>query len=158
MAQYDNTNRGTLGKNRQPKNDKSPHFTGKVDIRGTVYWLAGWRQEDFMSDDHYISLSLTGKDDASLTGSGRLENNRDKIGNRPDMVGRVIVEGAEYEISAWTKTHDNGKFLSIQVRAASVRRPQDDKQFGTAYGDSHEDGTRPKYNEPPMDFDDDIPF
>lgn len=146
MAHHDNTNRGTLGKNRSPKHDKSPHFTGKVDVRGQQYWLAGWRQEDFMTDADYISLAITHKDDESIKGSGRLIPNPDKIGNQPDMKGTMLIAGAEFTVAAWTKSHANGKFLSISVDAAPVKVAQ--RNTNEPHG----------LEEPPMDFDDSIPF
>lgn len=151
MTQYDNTNRGTLGKNRSPKHERSPKFTGKVDIKRELYWLAGWEQEDFMSDDKYISLAITHQQDDSIKGSGRLNPNPNKIGNQPDMRGTIIINGAEFGIAAWTKSTATGKFLSITVDTTAPN---------TAYRNTNEPmrDTAPQYNEPPMDFDDDIPF
>ena len=154
MAQYDNTNRGTLGRNKSPKHDRSPHFTGKINIKGVDFWIAGWNQEDFMSDSKYISMALTCKDDENHKGSGRLDTNKDKMGNRPDMVGHFIVGGAEFKIAAWTKVHQDNKFLSISVdtTAPAVAQRNTNAPHGTqpAIGRT--------YDEPPMDFDDDIPF
>lgn len=150
MAQYDNTNRGTLGKNRSPKHDRSPHYTGKLDIKREGYWLAGWTQEDFMTDGKYISLAVTHQEDESIKGSGRLNPNPNKLGNQPDMKGMVNIGGAEFEIAAWTKTHDNGKFLSISVDTTAP---------ATAMRNTNEPiRDQQQYNEPPMDFDDNIPF
>ena len=156
MAQYDNTNKGTLGKNKNPKSENSPHFTGSLDIKGEQYWMAGWRQEDFMSDADYISLSINLKDNQDHKGIGRLDTNRNKVGRQPDYKGFIEVGGARFEIAAWTKSGTNAKgpykFLSISIdtnRPATAERNDSTRPIG---------GSTPTYNEPPMDFDDDIPF
>lgn len=45
MAGFDNTNRWKLGRNNKPKNEKSPEFTGSINIDGQEYWLNGWVRE-----------------------------------------------------------------------------------------------------------------
>lgn len=156
MTQYDNTNKGTLGKNKNPKSANSPEFTGSLDLKGVPYWVAGWMQEDFMSDDKYISLSINMKDDQDRKGSGRLDANREKVGRQPDFKGFINIDGAKFELAAWTKTGTNAKgpykFLSLSVNTAAPRVAQRNTN------DPHGNSAPPVYNEPPMDFDDDIPF
>jgi hypothetical protein len=49
----------------------------------------------------------------------------DKQGNdqRPDMTGKVNVEGKEFYVSLWTRTPNNGgdKFLSGQIKPVEVK-------------------------------------
>ena len=45
MAEYDNTNRWKLGKNNKKRDDRSPEFTGSINIDGKEYWLNGWVRE-----------------------------------------------------------------------------------------------------------------
>ena len=42
MTQYDNTNRGVLFRADQAGNDKRPNYTGKINVNGVDYELAGW--------------------------------------------------------------------------------------------------------------------
>ena len=44
MPQYDETNRGVLFPEREKKHDRSPDYTGKVDIEGKVWRLAAWQK------------------------------------------------------------------------------------------------------------------
>lgn len=39
---YDESNRGVLFPEREKKNERSPDYTGKVDVNGKVYRLAAW--------------------------------------------------------------------------------------------------------------------
>ncbi len=42
MPDYDNTNRGILFREQEKKSEKSPDFTGKINVNGKDYRLAGW--------------------------------------------------------------------------------------------------------------------
>lgn len=154
---YDNRNSGTLGKNRNPKSDRSPEFTGKLNLDGLNLWVSGWSKEDFMTNAEYISLALSRKDERECKSTGKIAPNPEAIGNQPQYRGTVIVDGVEYEIVAWVrKSNDGNKFLSIK---ANRKGGQPDPNV-----------TRPRpTNEPradmanqniadQIDFDDDIPF
>lgn len=45
MAEYDNTNTGTLFRNDKGDNPKRPDYTGKADVDGTEYRLSAWIKE-----------------------------------------------------------------------------------------------------------------
>lgn len=53
---YDNTNRGTLGRNTRREKDTHPEYSGKCDIDGKVYWISGWVKEG--QDGKFFSLSF----------------------------------------------------------------------------------------------------
>lgn len=55
---YDNTNRGTLGKNKNPKSDKSPPYSGKLNIEGVDYWVSGWVKTNSTTGESFFSLSV----------------------------------------------------------------------------------------------------
>jgi hypothetical protein len=57
--QYDNTNRGTLGRNQNRKSDKHPEYKGKLNVEGKEYWLAGWIKEG--EHGKFFSLEVTEK-------------------------------------------------------------------------------------------------
>lgn len=44
MTEYDNTNRGVLFANREKKTEKSPDFSGSLDVAGVQYNLAAWKK------------------------------------------------------------------------------------------------------------------
>jgi len=74
-------------------------------------------------------------------GNGQLFKNTYKTEDKhPDYKGKMTdPSGKEWDLSAWLKTGQNGKFLSIAIQEPYVK-PND----------------APKTN--PDDFDDDIPF
>lgn len=57
---YDNTNRGTLGKNTRRTNDSQPEYTGQININGVDYWLSAWVKEG--QGAKFFSLSVKPKD------------------------------------------------------------------------------------------------
>jgi hypothetical protein len=57
---YDNTNRGTLGRNKRREKDTHPEFTGKCDINGVEFWISGWVKES--NGEKFFSLSFKAKD------------------------------------------------------------------------------------------------
>jgi hypothetical protein len=62
MADYDNTNRGILGRNDKRENDKQPEFTGNINIEGVDYWLNGWVKERKDGSGKFFSLSVKPKE------------------------------------------------------------------------------------------------
>lgn len=59
--EYDNTNRGTLGKNKNKKSDNHPDYSGQLNIDGTDYWLSGWLKES-QDGSKFFSLAVKPKD------------------------------------------------------------------------------------------------
>lgn len=57
---YDNTNRGTLGKNLRREKDTHPEYTGQIDINGVGYWLSAWVKEG--QGGKFFSLSVKPKE------------------------------------------------------------------------------------------------
>lgn len=60
MTTYDNTNRGTLGKNQRREKDTHPEYTGQIDIDGVGYWLSAWVKEG--QNGKFFSLSVKPKE------------------------------------------------------------------------------------------------
>jgi hypothetical protein len=66
MADYDNTNRGSIWKNEKKETEKHPDFTGSVNVEGKEYWISGWKRRPDQSEKApALSFSLKAKDDAS---------------------------------------------------------------------------------------------
>lgn len=61
--EYDNTNRGTLGKNLKPKSEKSPEYTGKINIEGKDYFLSGWIRTSSKDGSKFFSLTVNPVED-----------------------------------------------------------------------------------------------
>lgn len=55
---YDDTNRGTLFKADERRNDRSPEYTGKLNIDGKEYRLSAWIKES-KTGKKYFSLSVS---------------------------------------------------------------------------------------------------
>lgn len=61
MSNYDNTNRGTLGKNQRKEKDTHPEYAGKINVDGVDYWLSAWVKEG--PTGKFFSLSVRPKDE-----------------------------------------------------------------------------------------------
>jgi hypothetical protein len=57
---YDNTNRGTLGKNERREKDSHPEYAGTLNVDGKDYWLSGWVKES--AKGKFFSLSVKPKE------------------------------------------------------------------------------------------------
>jgi uncharacterized protein (DUF736 family) len=75
---YDNTNRGTLFKAKEKKSEKSPDYTGTINIAGTEMRLSAWLKES-KAGTKYFSLAVSEKD-------GQYES---KSNARPRSEGRT---------------------------------------------------------------------
>ena len=65
MADYDNTNRGSVWKNDKKETEKHPDFTGSVNVEGKEYWVSGWKRRPDQSDKApALSFSLKAKDES----------------------------------------------------------------------------------------------
>ena len=57
MADYDNTNRGTLFTNDRKTTSNHPDYTGKINCNGAEFWLSGWLNES-RQGKKYISIKI----------------------------------------------------------------------------------------------------
>ena len=64
MAEYDNTNRGSLFKNTKKEEDRHPDYNGSINIEGTEYWLNAWIKESKKDGTKFFSLSVKEKQDS----------------------------------------------------------------------------------------------
>lgn len=46
MAQYDETNRGSIWKNDKKQSDKHPDFRGTLNVDGVEYWVSAWKRKE----------------------------------------------------------------------------------------------------------------
>lgn len=65
MADYDNTNKGSIWKNDKKANDNHPDFTGSINVDGVDYWVSAWkRKECANAKAPALTFSLKLKDSA----------------------------------------------------------------------------------------------
>jgi uncharacterized protein (DUF736 family) len=57
MADYDNTNSGTLFPAEDKKSEKSPDFTGKLNVEGKEYRLSAWKKTS-KAGKKFLSVSI----------------------------------------------------------------------------------------------------
>ena len=72
MSEYDNTNSGVLFANKYKEDgDSRPDFVGTIDVKGTEYRLAGWKN-DSKGGKRYISVKV---EDAKPKEDGQSSDN-----------------------------------------------------------------------------------
>jgi hypothetical protein len=81
MAEYDNTNRGAIWKNKKKETDKHPDFTGSLNVDGHDYWVSAWkRRDDAPANAPALSFQVKPKD-----GRPREETSMSQKVRRDDM-------------------------------------------------------------------------
>jgi len=58
--QYDNTDKGVLFKNREKRTEKSPDYSGSLNVDGTEFFLDAWIREG--KNGKFMSVSVKRKD------------------------------------------------------------------------------------------------
>lgn len=62
MAEFDNTNRGTIGKNDRKREGKDDaDISGSINVDGTDYWLNGWLKTKKTDGSKFYSLTVRPK-------------------------------------------------------------------------------------------------
>lgn len=59
---YDRTNTGYIGKNKNKTSDNQPDTKGALNVEGVEYWISGWAKQG--DNGPYQSIKLTRKDAA----------------------------------------------------------------------------------------------
>jgi uncharacterized protein (DUF736 family) len=54
---YDNTNRGVLFRETEKQSDKHPDYTGKLNVGGKDFYIAGWLKES-KKKTKFLSLQV----------------------------------------------------------------------------------------------------
>jgi len=75
---YDDTNRGVLFRNDRKERDAQPDMTGKVDIEGKEYRLAGWTKEA-KTGKKFLSIAVTPSEEQSAAPAQAAQDPDDEI-------------------------------------------------------------------------------
>ncbi len=59
---YDNTNKGTISKNKRKEQDTHPDYSGSINIDGADYWLSGWIKTNKDTNEKFLSLAVKKKE------------------------------------------------------------------------------------------------
>jgi len=63
MAEYDNTNRGSIWKNDKKETETHPDFTGSLNVAGVECWVSAWKRKEGAADRApALSFSVKPKD------------------------------------------------------------------------------------------------
>lgn len=91
MAEYDNTNRGAIWKNKDKVEDKHPDFKGSLNVGGVEYWVSGWKRQEGASEKApALSFRVQPKDErakppARPSGAGPMSDMNDDIPFAPEF-------------------------------------------------------------------------
>lgn len=85
MSNYDNTNRGILGKNDRKSSDKHPDISGSINVEGVEYFIDGWHKKRNDGTGSFYSLSVKKKE--KQPGSG--------VDNRSNAGGYGSASGGQ---------------------------------------------------------------
>lgn len=81
---YDNTNKGTLGKNKRREKDTHPEYTGQINIDGKDYWLSAWVKQG-NNNEKFFSLAVKPKEQQSRdNGNYNKKPNENRSGAQQD--------------------------------------------------------------------------
>ena len=78
MAEFDNTNRGSLFKNDKKEEEKHPDMNGTINIEGTEYWISGWKKVS-KAGSGFISLSVRPKQERQSSAPTRKTMDKDWV-------------------------------------------------------------------------------
>lgn len=68
MADFDNTNRGSLFKNEKKTEEKHPDLNGSINIDGKEFWISAWKKKSKAGTGYY-SLSVRVKQEQTRQSS-----------------------------------------------------------------------------------------
>lgn len=78
--QFDNTNKGTLFVNDQKSKETSPDYSGKVNVNGREFRIAGWKKQS-KAGKTFLSLSVSDPQNAQRPAASTAPVNQGGGGN-----------------------------------------------------------------------------
>jgi hypothetical protein len=118
--------------NADPKNDKSPNYTGRAKFHGEEYRLSAWVEVEGVNKVISVMMSADGLD----TLRWKLRKNAKKSERGPTLVGMMSYMNSEVEVAAWSRESKGGlKFFSgsfgskEQREAAAAAQARKDEEI-----------------------------
>ena len=68
-----NPNSGSLFKNKTKNHDRSPDYTGQINVDGTLYWISGWIKKS-ANGNSFMSLATNVVDETAKAASNATPN------------------------------------------------------------------------------------
>jgi hypothetical protein len=82
MADFDETNRGSIWKNEKKQKDTHPDFTGSLNVNGEEFWVSAWkRKEGASAKAPALSFSIQPKDESRQPAQTKQQSNEQKPGS-----------------------------------------------------------------------------
>lgn len=79
QQQYDNNRRGALWHARERRSERSPHFTGTLEIDGVKYDVSMWENQDAHGRKPLFTMRVTPQSEREQRGNvGQYGQNRDR--------------------------------------------------------------------------------
>jgi len=60
--QFDDTNRGSMFRNKRKTTDRHPDYTGSINVEGVEYWVSAWSKFSPKLGENFLSCALTRKE------------------------------------------------------------------------------------------------
>lgn len=118
-SEYDNNLRGALYKVDDPKTDKSPVLTGKLEISEEELRLSAWKKHNRKGPYFSIAASEGAETGYARRGGGFISPNEDASNEKsPKFKGKVTIDDIEYEVAAWDREPSGGaesSYLSLTL-------------------------------------------
>jgi hypothetical protein len=85
MAEYDNTDRGSIWKNPKKEKDTHPDFTGTLNVGGVEYWVSAWkRKEGAPPKAPALTFQVKPKDEQKAAANTTARQSGQKVSILPD--------------------------------------------------------------------------
>ena len=126
---YDDTNTGIIGANDYKQKDTHPDQRGRCNVNGLWYWVSGWDKKAGNRSFTSLAFTLMTQSEVDTMMEKRAAKQQPQQGQQGQQA-QAQAQGQQQ-----------------QQRAAPQQAAPQQQQSAP-----------PVYNEPPMDFDDDIPF
>lgn len=144
MSEVDTNLRGGLFTNTDKRKDTAPDYKGQCEINGKKFWIAAWVKE---GRSRFLSLSFEEFTEADYKKSAEIAAAK-AVEKAPVVQG----DAPAIDMAAVMAALASNPALLQQLSGAVQQQPA----VQTAPAGMQK--APPVYNEPPQDFDDDIPF
>lgn len=86
MSDFDNTNRGSIWKNKKKEKETHPDFTGTLNVDGVEYWVSAWKRKEGASEKApALSFTIKLQDEQTKPEARQPSNN--VAGNKSSKTG-----------------------------------------------------------------------